>query len=321
MSEQYLGCSCGEQCTAETCSCLQNFGSAYNNNGQLKDSYVALQKSLPILECGDDCSCNRQLCTNRVVQKGAYAKFSVYDSGAKGFGLKILENIQRFSFVCEYAGEIVDRSEAKRRLQHCDSTGESNYLISIKEHVPDGELCTFVDPRRVGNLGRFINHSCNPNLVMLPVRVNHSVPRLALFSRRDLEEGEELTFDYSGSATFLSESDQNCDSSKTENCCECHNTLDVTIVRKKSAHTLEKNDRRRKGNKSCQKMKCEIHGIRKTLSNTGRVGCSKVKRNSRISQSSSIYSPKSNDFHPNKAGRPCFCCSENCLQFLPFDTI
>ncbi|GFS20713.1 histone-lysine N-methyltransferase SETMAR [Elysia marginata] len=113
-----------------------------------------------------------------------------------------MESLKRLSFVCEYAGELIDKAEAKKRLQEADKSGESNYLICLKEHSQGSFLCTFVDPRHVGNLGRFINHSCDPNLVMLPVRVNHSIPRLALFSRQDLEAGEELTFDYSGCSTF-----------------------------------------------------------------------------------------------------------------------
>ena len=65
-----------------------------------------------------------------------------------------------------------------------------------------GELVlrTIVDPARVGNAGRFINHSCAPNLAPHPVRVGSLVPRLALFATRDLEAGEELTFAY-GDAT------------------------------------------------------------------------------------------------------------------------
>ena len=114
----------------------------------------------------------------------------------KGFGLFACEDVQKLAFVCEYAGEVVGVSEACKRMGWGD--GGMNYLIVLREHCATGVVLTCVDPRCMGNIGRFANHSCNPNLLMVPVRVDNSVPRLALFARRDITAGEELTFDYSG---------------------------------------------------------------------------------------------------------------------------
>ncbi|XP_016057932.1 PREDICTED: histone-lysine N-methyltransferase SETMAR [Miniopterus natalensis] len=76
---------------------------------------------------------------------------------------------------------------------------DANYIIAVREHAARGQLMeTFVDPTRVGNVGRFLNHSCEPNLLMVPVRVDSMVPRLALFAARDIAAGEELSYDYSG---------------------------------------------------------------------------------------------------------------------------
>ena len=48
-----------------------------------------------------------------------------------------------------------------------------------------------------GNLGRYINNSCNPNLVMHAIRCPGSmVPQLALFTRKNIPCNEELTFNY-----------------------------------------------------------------------------------------------------------------------------
>ena len=43
---------------------------------------------------------------------------------------------------------------------------------------------------------RYINHSCEPNLEIRPVRSASMVPVAALFARRAIEDGEELTFSY-----------------------------------------------------------------------------------------------------------------------------
>jgi len=48
----------------------------------------------------------------------------------------------------------------------------------------------------IGNIGRYINHSCDPNLIMVPVRVSSMVPHLALFARKKIKKGDELCFDY-----------------------------------------------------------------------------------------------------------------------------
>lgn len=89
--------------------------------------------------------------------------------------------------------------EEARRRQLTQRSEENNYIIALREHAGTGSIIeTFVDPAVVGNVGRFLNHSCLPNLFMLPVRVHSVVPRLALFAGRDISAREELTFDYSG---------------------------------------------------------------------------------------------------------------------------
>lgn len=116
----------------------------------------------------------------------------------RGWGVRTLERIPRGTFVCEYAGEVISFEEARRR-QLAQKSTENNYIIALREHAGTGTVTeTFVDPAAVGNVGRFLNHSCHPNLLMLPVRVHSVVPRLALFAGQNIQAEEELTFDYSG---------------------------------------------------------------------------------------------------------------------------
>lgn len=53
----------------------------------------------------------------------------------------------------------------------------------------------------MGNACRFINHSCEPNLAMTPVRCGSFVPLPMLVARRPIAAGEELFFDYANPAT------------------------------------------------------------------------------------------------------------------------
>jgi euchromatic histone-lysine N-methyltransferase len=64
--------------------------------------------------------------------------------------------------------------------------------------LKDGETYC-IDARRYGNIARFINHSCEPNLIPVKVYVDHQdlkFPRIAFFAVRDIEANEELAFDY-----------------------------------------------------------------------------------------------------------------------------
>lgn len=159
--------------------------------------FIFVDYCQPVFECNSRCTCTGS-CPNRVVQKGQQLNLQVFKTKHKGWGLKTLESIKKFTFVCEYAGELISIREAKSRAQELThETG--NYLIVLREHSSEDQvLRTHVDARFHGNASRFVNHSCSPNLVMVPVRVDSIVPRLALFAARNIDIGEELSFDYSG---------------------------------------------------------------------------------------------------------------------------
>ena len=64
--------------------------------------------------------------------------------------------------------------------------------------MKDGETYC-IDARRYGNIARFINHSCDPNLIPVKMFIDHQdlkFPRIAFFAVRDIDANEELAFDY-----------------------------------------------------------------------------------------------------------------------------
>uniref|UniRef100_A0A3B3Q8X3 SET domain and mariner transposase fusion gene n=1 Tax=Paramormyrops kingsleyae TaxID=1676925 RepID=A0A3B3Q8X3_9TELE len=193
------GCDCrSHSCQQGSCSCLQHHGQLYNSTGHLLDRTDELTGySRPVFECNTLCRCGES-CSNRLVQQGLKLSLCVFPTQGKGCGVRTLEPVSRGSFVCEYAGEVIGFEEACRR-QRVQSPDDMNYIIAVREHAGTDVLSeTFVDPAAKGNVGRFLNHSCQPNLVMVPVRVHSMVPRLALFATCDIAPLEELTFDYSG---------------------------------------------------------------------------------------------------------------------------
>lgn len=193
----FPGCSClARPCVPGTCSCLRHQEN-YDEEGALRDPGPAARCAWPVFECNALCRCPGR-CANRVVQRGLQRPLQVFRTARKGWGLRTLAPIPRGRFVCEYAGEVLGSSEAQGRARR-QTEQDPSYLIAVREHVAGGRVLeTFVDPARVGNVGRFLNHSCEPNLLMVPVRVDSMVPRLALFAARDVAAGEELSYDYSG---------------------------------------------------------------------------------------------------------------------------
>jgi histone-lysine N-methyltransferase SUV39H len=126
-------------------------------------------------------------------------------------------------FVCEYRGEIITSDEAEKRGRAYDRQGLSYlydldvesrstnmywYVILINQFLPfpspthsltHSPSLFSVDATTMGNVARFINHSCDPNLQNFQVWVDSldkEQPRIAFFSRRDIQPGEEITFDY-----------------------------------------------------------------------------------------------------------------------------
>lgn len=229
------GCSCRlASCVPLSCPCLR-YGLIYTNEGLLQQQEEAgASYSQPVFECNALCACGES-CKSRVVQNGLQTHLCVFRTNHRGWGVKTRKGIIHGSFVCEYAGEVIGCEEARRR-QLSQTPKDKNYIIAVQEHSGSQRLgVTFVDPVALGNVGRFLNHSCQPNLTMVPVRVHSVVPRLALFSSRDIEPGEELTFDYSGGHAQRTDASGPGDLQRKVCLCGAHNCtgflpLDISVL-------------------------------------------------------------------------------------------
>ncbi|KAG7388009.1 hypothetical protein PHYPSEUDO_013261 [Phytophthora pseudosyringae] len=165
----------------------------YATSVQLPDGH-----KLPAgLQQKDDEQCQRVL-------RGRQVQVIVAQCKGKGWGVLAAQQIEQGAFVGEYTGELVSSREMRRRYRERYDAQELNYVLSLREHVARRDSAalhfdvvrTNVDATGVGSLTRFFNHSCRPTTFVAAVRVDSFVPRLALFARRCIETGEELTFDY-----------------------------------------------------------------------------------------------------------------------------
>ena len=142
--------------------------------------------------------CN-QSCPNRATQGyNVISGATVFKTAMKGFGVSTEKDIGQGEFIGEYVGEIVSSAQAKERLESLDES-DSCYLLTFKEHTHSGTvLATNIDATFKGNMMRFVNHSCSPNLLMVPVRIDSIVPKVCLFACREIKAGTELCFSYFG---------------------------------------------------------------------------------------------------------------------------
>lgn len=140
------------------------------------------------MECVGDCGCGTN-CENQRFQQRQYANVTVIKTEKKGYGLRANADIRANDFIFEYIGEVIGESVFRRRMQQYDEEGIKHfYFMSLTK----GE---FVDATKKGNLGRFCNHSCNPNCYVDKWVVGDKL-RMGIFAERKIRAGEELVFNY-----------------------------------------------------------------------------------------------------------------------------
>lgn len=205
------GCDCTKKCMESgKCSCTAKNGGEipYNHNG-------AIVETKPLVyECGPACQCPLS-CYNRVTQNGIKFQLEIFKTESRGWGVRSLNSIPAGSFICEYAGELLEEKEAEMR------TGNDEYLFDIGNNYSDDFLkdglssvmpdshsnsCEVVedggftiDAAQYGNVGRFVNHSCSPNLYAQNVLYDHDdkrIPHIMFFAAENIPPLQELTYHY-----------------------------------------------------------------------------------------------------------------------------
>ncbi|CAN8069409.1 unnamed protein product [Agarophyton chilense] len=106
-----------------------------------------------------------------------------------GMGLYAKENIEPDEFVIEYIGDLIRRTVADLREKEYTRQGMGDsYLFRLNSY-------TVIDATRRGGIARFINHSCDPNVIARKITVDGR-STIAFYSKRAISIGEELTYDY-----------------------------------------------------------------------------------------------------------------------------
>ncbi|KAJ2949544.1 hypothetical protein O0L34_g15464 [Tuta absoluta] len=167
-----------DECESVACNCAPASGC----NEDCINRLVFAECSSQLCPCGDKCKNQR---IQRHEWAGGLEKFM---TESKGWGVRTKETIAAGDFILEYVGEVVSDKEFKERMATRYARDTHHYCL----HLDGG---TVIDGHRVGGDGRFVNHSCRPNCEMQKWTSNGTF-RMALFALRDIDPGEELTYDY-----------------------------------------------------------------------------------------------------------------------------
>ncbi|XP_068122019.1 histone-lysine N-methyltransferase SETDB2-like [Hyperolius riggenbachi] len=120
-------CDCTDGCLdVSKCACLQLTAQGYNQKispnqkGTPGYKYRRLQNPIPtgLYECNVSCRCNRTMCQNRVVQQGLQVRLQVYKTKEKGWGVRCLDDLDKGTFVCIYAGRVMMKAVDAGTQQH-----------------------------------------------------------------------------------------------------------------------------------------------------------------------------------------------------------
>jgi len=234
-----LGCSCsGSGCTDPgSCSCVQLTLSPFQQDDpDVPKEKVGYQHGrLPdvvltgIYECNRNCSCSSR-CENRVVQLPIRAKLQVFKTASTGWGVRTLVDLPQGTFVCTYVGKLYAKAEecgyddayfAEQDLIEVAEDYKEGYESDVEPDSGDEEFvgtnmkrkemsarqlfnsddneCFIIDGMDVANVGRFLNHSCSPNIFVQNVFVeSHDLrmPTMAFFTQRYVRAGTELVWNY-----------------------------------------------------------------------------------------------------------------------------
>jgi len=223
-------CNCEDDCNDKNkCSCWQL--TIQSSNKGLDASIGYVHKRLPevvttgIYECNEGCKC-KQTCINRVAQKPLRGQLQIFKTTKRGWGIRTLTDVPQGTFLCIYVGKLY---EGKESTENAFENGDEYYadldMIEVVEESKEGyesdvedlnldgkeyfasvrkcfgkdEDPFVMDAKTIGNIGRYLNHSCSPNVFVQNVFVDsHDLrfPWVAFFSSAFIKAGHELCWNY-----------------------------------------------------------------------------------------------------------------------------
>lgn len=172
--DDYMLCDCNPNHDSEDMACTDESG-CINRMTQI--------------ECSSSKCRWGKLCHNQRFHRRQYVKVDIVQTEKKGFGIRAAQDIPKETFVYEYVGEVMNQPTFLERMQQYRVEGIRHFYFMMLQ--PN----EYLDATKKGGKGRFINHSCNPNCSVSKWQVGKHL-RMGIFAKRNIQKGEELTFNY-----------------------------------------------------------------------------------------------------------------------------
>ncbi len=140
---------------------------------------------------------------------GSGRLYRVSGSSIHNRGVLATQPIAAETYILQYLGEKITKAESERRGIAQMARGKRNhsgqvYIFELNKRYD-------LDGFRQNNPARYINHSCDPNCEAVNWK-----GQIWVVAKRDIEEGEELTYDYGFALEHFLDHPCRCGAS---NCC------------------------------------------------------------------------------------------------------
>ena len=116
-----------------------------------------------------------------------------------GQGLFAAQHIKKGTRILPYIGEKITKTESTRRLAQ-----DNAYIFTLNDRWD-------IDGKTLKNKARYANHSCDPNC-----EIDITTRAIWIIALRDIQAGEELTYDYGYEVKNYMEHPCTCGA---KNCC------------------------------------------------------------------------------------------------------
>ena len=152
---------------------------------KVSECSTALKKTTPIDLVSTGLTLKERMveCVNTVKKRLTFGKSAIH-----GWGLISKVPIKAGSMVIIYRGEAVRPAVADIREAKYERDGTDCYLLRADDH-------TVVDSTNIGNIARFTNHSCDPNMYTKVIK-SGGEHHVVFFTRIDVPAGTEMTYNY-----------------------------------------------------------------------------------------------------------------------------
>ncbi|CEF71533.1 Histone-lysine N-methyltransferase SETD2 [Strongyloides ratti] len=154
-----------------------------------------------IYNCSDDCSLFKNktecinnhppysLCENMFFSMRKYPNMYIFQTEDKGFGVKSKGYIHSGNFIVDYCGEVFDNKTVKKMLSNNENKKKmGTYFQKLSDN-------NVISCYKMGNISRFINHSCEPN-AKIERWISGTQYFLGIFALVEINNNEEITINY-----------------------------------------------------------------------------------------------------------------------------